>query len=109
MDLAGSSSHSKGLHVHRSEEKKTANHRLKDLSPFRNASLMEVSQFASTSVLGKICNIFGFEPLQDLYLGTSKLRKECSFKFLGSDSVMMKPAGGVEQKNSKPNWVFHCR
>lgn len=41
--------------------------------------------------MDKVSNIFGIEPLHNLFLGISKLKKKCSSKFLGSDGVITKP------------------
>lgn len=48
-------------------------------------------------MLGKVYNIFGFEPHHKLYLGISTLLKECIFKFLDSHRLETNPSAVLEQ------------
>lgn len=59
---------------------------------------LDDSHLASTSVLSKFYDIFGFEPLLSLNLGISKLRKEFTLTFFGSDIVIKNPGGVVEHR-----------
>lgn len=43
---------------------------------------LEDPQLVSTSVLGNIYNIFGFDPLFNLHLGSAKLLKNVNSSFL---------------------------
>lgn len=79
------------VNIHTSERRMNANDRLKNLSFFsQNASLLDASQLASTTLLEDVFKIFEFNLLHKLHPGISMLRKECSFKFLGSAGVMGK-------------------
>lgn len=75
---------------------------LKDLPLSQNAFFSEKSQLALilVSVLGKNYEIFGFGPIQNLHLGMSKLLNECTFKFISSDRVIVKPSGVERQRRS---------
>lgn len=95
-----SSCHDEVVHAHLSSGRKNADDRRKDLSISQNAFSFEDSQFVSTSILSKVYDIYGFEPLQNLDLGIFKLLKECTFKFIGSDRVMKMP--DVVEKQSHP-------
>lgn len=85
---AGSFTHDEEFAIQASRGRKNVYDRLKNVSMSKSQSFIEESQRSSTSVLGKVCNIFGIEPLQKLHLGMPKLLKEYRFKYHGSDKVM---------------------
>lgn len=91
---AGSFCRAEEVHIHASEGKKNVYDRLKDLSLLQKATFRKVLQFASTSVVDTVYDIFGFQPLHDLHLGMSKFPKTCIFKFHGVEKII-KMAGGV--------------
>lgn len=80
--------------------KKISNDRLTDLFQSQNSFFLEDSQLPPTSVLGNFYNIFGFELPHILYLGKSKLLKECAFRFLGSERATPKSRRVVERRQS---------
>lgn len=75
-----------------------ANDCLKDLSLSQNSSFFENSQFAPTSVLGEVYNIFEFEPVHNLHQRISKQLKYCTIKFPGSYWEMIKSGEVIEHK-----------
>lgn len=75
MSQASSFCHDEAAHVHTSLGRKNANDCLNDLFLPHYQSFLEESQLISTSLLGKIYNLFGFAPPQNLYLGKPKLLK----------------------------------
>lgn len=90
--------HNGGVKVHMLLESKNANNTLKYFFLFQNPSSLDDSPLALTSVLNKPYNLFGFVPLHNVRLSISKLQKECTFKFLGSDRVVRKLSKVVEQR-----------
>lgn len=94
----GSLCHDVGVHVHTSLKINNANNHLKDLSSSQNASFMEDSLLASTSVLGKVYDIYGSEMLHSLHLYIPMLLKECTCKLFGSDRAVTKPSRVVVQR-----------
>lgn len=60
-----SSCHDERVRVHVSLGRKNANDRLKELSHSPSSTFSEVSELVSTSVPGKVYDIFEFEPLHN--------------------------------------------
>lgn len=71
---------------------------LRDFSISPNTSFIEEFQLASTSVMGTVYGMFGFELLHNLHLDISKLLNECTFKYFGLVRVTTKPSGVVEKR-----------
>lgn len=67
------------------------------ISIYLKTNFLEEPRLASIALLGKDYNMFGFKLIHNLHLSTSLQLKECSFKLLGSDRVMINLNGVVEQ------------
>lgn len=98
LSQAGRFCHDDGVHAPFSLERKITNKFLKDLSLFQNENILEDLQFALTSLQGKLYNLFGVEPLHDLHLAKSELLNRYVFKFPGSERVLRKLGGVLQQR-----------
>lgn len=63
---------------------------LKEISLSESPYFMENLQLVQENVLTRTFSLFRFIPLQNFYLGISRLLKECALTYLGSDAIQEK-------------------